>query len=187
MREPLLYPLTRFFAQDGRDLPEFDVVESADVPEPCHALLVHHGDMTSRLEEFHGGSLVLEVLHWEQDANAYRREVLLRVAGSGLAVEYGAIEINLAAFAPELRDDVLAARQPLGGLLNAHGLAYRSEPRAFIRVAPSDAMKEVFGDAAARELYGRCNLLLGEDGTTLAHIVEVLRPHSPRINEAGSP
>ena len=180
MRAHLLYPLTRFFAQDDRELPKFDVVEGGEIPEPCRSLLVHDGDMTSRLEEFHSGVLVLEVLHCEHDGDAYRREVLLRVADSGLPVEYGAIEINLAAFNPELREQVLAARRPLGGLLNEHAFRYRSEPRAFIRFAPSAAMKELFGDTAARELYGRCNLLLAEDGVTLAQIVEVLRPHAPQ-------
>jgi len=179
-REELLYPLTHLFAQDGRELPAVEVLTGNEVPEPCRSLLVHHGDMTSRLEEFHGNSLFLEVLQREQDGDAYRREVLLRVADSGLPVEYGAIEINLAAFTPELRAQVLAARQPLGALLNASGLGYRSEPRAFIRMAPSEAMKMLFGDEVVRELYGRCNRLLAEDGTTLASIVEVLRPHSPR-------
>lgn len=180
MREPLLYPLTRFFAQDGRELPQVEVIDGDRVPEPCHSLLVHHGDMTSRLEDFHRGALELEVLQREDDAHAYRREVLLRLVESGLAVEYGAIEINLDAFTPGLRADVLAARKPLGALLNEHAFVYRSEPRAFIRVAPSAAMKEFFGDTAARELYGRCNLLLRDDGTRLAQIVEVLRPHAPQ-------
>ena len=73
------------------------------MPEPYRRLLVHNGDMTSRLEDFHGGPVELEVLHREHATEAYRREVLLRTVSGGEAVEYGAIEIDLAAFDRELR------------------------------------------------------------------------------------
>ena len=48
-------------------------------------------------------------------------------------VEYGAIEINLAAFPEPLRAQIVEGQLPLGGLLNAHGFQYRSEPRGYLR------------------------------------------------------
>lgn len=179
MQEQLLYPLTRFLAQDGRALPHFDLLPGDELPEPYRSLLVHDGDMTSRLEAFHRGELVLDVLHREQEGDAYRREVLLRVTETQLPVEYGAIEIDLAQFAPEVRSKILEGRQPLGGVLNDHDLAYRSEPRAFVRIAASAAMAELFDHRTPVDLYGRSNLLLSDRGATLARIVEVLRPHCP--------
>ena len=95
---------------------------------------------------------------------------------TGLPVEYGAIEINLGAFAPELRSLILEGRYPLGGLLNRAGVHYRSEPRAFLKLAPDSVMDAHFDLDGAHTLYGRCNVLLDIDGRTLARIVEVLRP-----------
>ena len=172
----LLYPLSRFCEREGHPLPPHEILDGAAMPEPYRMLLVHDGDMTSRLEEFHSSPMTLRVLHREEDDSAYRREVLLCAEDSGLPVEYGAIEIHLDAFEPELRAEILEGRLPLGGLLNRAGLRYRSEPRAFIRLAPDSQLNALFATDPANELYGRCNVLLGERGETLARIVEVLRP-----------
>ena len=172
----LLYPLSRFCERDGHPLPPHEILDGAALPEPYRTLLVHRGDMTSRLEEFHRAPMTLRVLHREEDADAYRREVLLCAEDTGVPVEYGAIEIHLAAFAPELRAQILEGRLPLGGLLNRAEVRYRSEPRAFLRLVPDSVMDAHFDLDGAHTLYGRCNVLLGGRGETLARIVEVLRP-----------
>ena len=172
----LLYPLSRFCEREGHPLPQHEILDGPAVPEPYRGLLVHDGDMTSRLEEFHHAPMTLRVLHREQDGDAYRREVLLCAKDSGLPVEYGAIEIHLDAFAPDLRSQILEGHLPLGGLLNGHGVRYRSEPRAFIKLAPDSQLNALFATDPKNPLYGRCNVLLGEHGETLARIVEVLRP-----------
>ena len=172
----LLFPLSHFCHASGHDLPECEIIDGAAIPEPYRTLLVHNGDMTSRLEEFHRAPMTLRVLHRETDGDAYRREVLLCKADSGRPVEYGAIEINLAAFAEPLRVLILEGRQPLGGLLNRHEIRYRSEPRAFLKLAPDSVMDAHFDLDDAHTLYGRSNVLLGDGGLVLARIVEVLRP-----------
>lgn len=176
MSTDLLHPLEHFHENGGWPLPSVDVIDGAAVPEPYRSLLVHDGDMTSRLELFHGGEMSLEVLHREEGAAVYRREVLLRVASSRLAVEYGAIEIHLAAFDPQIQKHILAGQTPLGGLLNHFGINYRSQPRAFLRLAPDERMSALFDVSGAQPLYGRSNVLLGEGVQVLAQIVEVLRP-----------
>ncbi len=172
----LLFPLSHFCEAGGHPLPECALIDGSEMPEPYRSLLVHNGDMTSRLEEFHGAPMTLRVLQREADADAYRREVLLCAQDSGLPVEYGAIEINLAAFDEPLRALILEGRQPLGGLLNEHAVSYRSEPRAFLKLAPDSVMDAHFDLEGAHTLYGRSNALLGNDGRVLARIVEVLRP-----------
>jgi chorismate-pyruvate lyase len=172
----LLYPLSLFRQAEDEALPPYEVLEGQAVPAPYGDLLVHHGDMTSRLASFHGGTIVLEVLRREITEDAYRREVILRMSGSGLPVEYGAIEIFLSAFPEELRAKIVEGRLPLGGLLNAHQFAYHSEPRAFIRLGADPVMQRIFGTPGASDFYGRCNELLRADGELLARIVEVLRP-----------
>ena len=172
----LLYPLTLFCQNSGHPLPSCESIEGLAMPQPYRELLVHCGDMTSRLEAFHRGQIVIEVLHHEHTPETYRRQVVLRVESSGLAVEYGAIEIELSAFEGELRQLILEEHLPLGGLLNRFGICYRSEPKAFIRLGADAVMQRVFEMPTAREFFGRCNVLLGENDRVLARIVEVLRP-----------
>lgn len=172
----LLYPLTLFCQNGGHPLPSCEPIEGAGMPDPYRGLLVHHGDMTSRLEAFFGGSIVIEVLHFEHTPEVYRREVVLRIEASGLPVEYGAIEIDLGAFDGELRQLILEQHLPLGGLLNRFGVRYRSEPKGFLKLGPDAVMQRVFGLPEAPQFFGRSNVLLNEDGRILARIVEVVRP-----------
>ena len=146
------------------------------MPQPYRGLLVHKGDMTSRLAAFFGGDIVLEVLHREHTPEVYRREVVLHIEATGLPVEYGAIEIDLSAFQGELRQLILEQHLPLGGLLNRFGIRYRSEPKGFIKLGADPAMQKVFRLPDATEFFGRCNVLLAEGDRVLARIVEVLRP-----------
>lgn len=172
----ILQPLSLFFQRSGQVLPPFELIKSDAMPEPYRGLLVHNGDMTSRLEKFHGAPMKLRVLQCEHEGNTYRREVLLCAQDTGLPVEYGAIAIDLTQFTEPLRSLILEGRQPLGGLLNRHAVRYRSEPRAFLKLAPDSAMDAHFELTGGHTLYGRCNVLLGERDQILARIVEVLRP-----------
>jgi chorismate-pyruvate lyase len=172
----LLYPLSLFCENGGHALPSYDVIDGDLMPQPYQGLLVHKGDMTSRLAAFFGGDIVLEVLHREHTPEVYRREVVLHIESTGLPVEYGAIEIDLGAFEGELRQLILEQHLPLGGLLNRFGIRYRSEPKGFIKLGADALMQRVFRVPDAAEFFGRCNVLLGEGDRVLARIVEVLRP-----------
>lgn len=172
----VLYPLSLFRQHDRRPLPIIQIIDGSVMPQPYHDLLVHLGDMTSRLEAYHHTPLKLRVLNLEQTADAYRREVLLCSQETGLPVEYGANEINLSAFDEKLRTEILDARLPLGGLLNRAGIKYRSEPRAYLRVLPDLTLCRMFGVDVAAAFFGRSNVLLDDSGRVLARIVEVLRP-----------
>jgi len=172
----LLHPLTIFRKRDGRPLPVFEEIDGGAMPNPYRSLLVHNGDMTSRLEQFHGSPMKLRILHIERVENEYRREVLLCAQDSGLPVEYGAIEIHLDAFPEELREQIVEGKLPLGGLLNRAQFVYGSSPRAYLRLLPDLSLSRLFGAESAKAYYGRCNVLLDQAGAELAHIVEVLRP-----------
>ena len=167
----LLSPLRRFRPVGDA---VFNVLEGAALPEPFRGLLVHNGDMTSRLQSFHQSNIVLEVLASERWDSVYAREVLLRSAATAAPVEYGAIEILPDEFEPELRTQILEGRIPLGGLLNTCGVRYFSEPQAYFSVRHDSALVSVFGVAAEQPLYGRCNVLRKECGKVFARIVEVL-------------
>jgi chorismate-pyruvate lyase len=172
----LLYPLNLFRQRDRHPLPAVEALDGEAMPEPYRSLLVHTGDMTSRLETFHRSPMTLRVLHVDPQPTIYRREVLLCTEDNGTAVEYGAIEIRLEAFPESLRAEIVAARQPLGGLLNQHGMQYQSAPRGFFRMLPDPTLARLFNVDAGACFYGRSNRLVSADRKTLARIVEVLRP-----------
>ncbi len=171
-----LYPLSLFRQRAGVALPPCEVIEGPNMPEPYRRLLVHYGDMTSRLETFYNSPIVLHLLNREADEETYRREVVLMAGNNKLPVEYGAIEIQLGAFSPEIRKEILEERVPLGGLLNRQNIRYHSEPRAFFRLGADIELNALFSAAGSREFYGRGNDLLSDEGMLLARIVEVLRP-----------
>ena len=172
----ILHPLPLLYEAALHPLPDFELVDSKSLPSAAHRLLVHTGDMTSKLEEFFADEMTLRVLQCDHTADHYRREVVLCCAKSGEAVEYGAIEIALSAFDESLRAEIVLGHSPLGGLLNRHAIRYRSRPRGFLRVAPDMRLAEIFSLPAPVSLFGRTNQLLDSQDRVLASIVEVLRP-----------
>src|SRR3954467_137358 len=100
---PALNALAEFYAAARVKAPKLLPVNGVDIPQPYRALLVHDGDMTPTLENFHRGSLHLQVLRTRCEGDKYSREVVLRVDGSEKPVEFGAIEIDLSIFTPDAR------------------------------------------------------------------------------------
>lgn len=172
----ILHPLPAMYAAASHPLPDFELVDAKALPAAAHRLLVHTGDMTSKLEEFFGEPMALRVLRCDHTPEHYRREVVLFCEKSGQAVEYGAIEIELGSFDETIRAEIITGHAPLGGLLNRHAVRYRSRPRGFLRAAPDLRLAEMFRLPAPVSLYGRTNQLLDAQDRVLANIVEVLRP-----------
>ena len=154
---------------------EIRVLGGGELPEVAATMLVHNGDMTSRLEALHADEICLDVVNsLVAEGDGYFREVVLRKATDLRAVEYGVIEIVLSGFSQNLREQIAQGKVPLGGLLNRDGLGYFSEPYCFFGLYPNEWMREIFGSSGVSELYGRCNILKRTDGVVLARIVEVL-------------
>ncbi|MDC3335090.1 hypothetical protein OAV71_01150 [Opitutales bacterium] len=171
--EPL-YPLS--FIRMVRGIPKlvFEEVEPNEMPDPYYSLLVHEGDMTSRLEAYHDEEVKVRKLSSSNDGKAYFREVVLETVGTKKVTEYGAIEITLKNLEDEQRALVLEGKQPLGGILNDARIPYSSAPRAFLKVVPDNFMVEAFGAVEADHLYGRSNEITSYNGDTIARIVEIL-------------
>ena len=161
------------FRPDG--IGDVIVLDAEALPSRARGLLVHDGDMTSRLEALHADGIWLDVVNSVvADDGGYFREVILRRIADLHAVEYGVIEIVLKGFSQHLRGQIVDGKVPLGGLLNRDKLGYFSEPQRFFKVHPNVWMRETFGVADEGELYGRCNILKRLDGFILERIVEVL-------------
>lgn len=171
---PLPAELTPLLADSPLGATPLVWIPAAGVPDPYQSLLVHDHDMTSELARFHADSITLKVLHSRQSGDTYLREVVLHAASTGTPVEYGLIEIQLAAFPANLRPLILAGQTPLGAILNASGLDYRSEPQGFFTV-PAETLDRIFSPSPGGALlFGRYNHLVCGESTCLARILEIL-------------
>lgn len=171
-----LCPLSRFYSAREVALPEVWEVEPEELPQPQRRLLDHARDMTGTLEEFHGDRAYLRVLRQATLDGVHHREVVLTLAGSGRAVEFGAISIRLDALPAGAREAVLRADRPLGALLRENGILFVSRPKAFIRVSADRRVAGALGLEGPTTLYGRCNALFTAEESILADIVEILPP-----------
>ena len=174
--DDLFDPLNEFYKRSHQNQPRIVPVMSANLPEPYRGLLAHNGDMTARLESFHGRMIHLEVLESVCSEQTVLRKVVLVLESSGEKVEFGAIRISLALFDPEPRDRILEGKLPLGTILKRYGVDYLSRPQAFLEVLSDGVVGDALGLGACEKLYGRQNSILNPRGELLAKVVEILPP-----------
>ena len=175
---PVLHPLDEFYRRGRRTLPPVRFLEGPEVPEPYRTLLVHNRDMTRTLERFHHGRIHLRLISsWRED-DGYWRESVLELDDSNRPVEFGAIKIHLNRFPDPWRTQILEERLPLGGILNASGMKYTSQPSAFFELKSGEFITCTLHLERDVVLYGRQNTLRDGAGNVLAEIVEILPPES---------
>jgi len=170
----LLSPLDRFCARDERSPPEAVQVDPSEIPQPYRKLLVHSNDMTPTLEKYHGARIYLEALTVLDQPDAYAREVVLRLEGSGKPVEYGAILIFLDQLDVPVQAEVREARRPLGTLLEEYSQVRESHPSKYFRVVPDQTIQRIFGVNAGDAVYARKNRIVNKAGIDLAQVLEIL-------------
>jgi chorismate-pyruvate lyase len=168
-----------FFYGIGSQRPHVAFLEPDNLPDHERHLLAHDMDMTPRLRDFHGCPILLDV-HARAIVGHYlvRASVLAR-GSDGRPVEFGAIGIHLDRLPGEAAAQVRDGQIPFGEILERHQVPHSSHPRSFFRIEVDARLADLLGAVAGQSLYGRCNELRLEDGSTLADVVEVLpRPSS---------
>ena len=169
----LFAPLARFYRKSGVELPEIVPLDGSEVPGSAGKLLVHEGDMTSRLRAHHGADIGLRVCSSVHDAGDLYRLVVLFREDTEAPVEFGAIRIMLDKLPEPARVRIDAGKEPLGAILESEKVAFTSHPQSYFSY-DSDAFISVLLDAPVHaSLYGRCNIL-ATGGETFAEIVEIL-------------
>lgn len=156
---------------------EFVPVKPEEMELPYRDLLFHGKDMTSTLAKFHGAEISLKVLKTSRVEDKYLREVVLHAGEK--PVEYGLIEVHLEACPGDLRERVLAEKEPLGGILNDCGIVYQSKPVGFLKIGSGEFSPDFFPPAGGEALFGRYNELLDESDRVIARIVEILPREKP--------
>jgi chorismate-pyruvate lyase len=172
----LLYPLTDFYASEGRAAPRVEVLEGPDMPAPYRQLLVHQNDMTPTLERYAGHPIHLKVLQVRHASAALYRQVLLVVNDEEWPIEFGAIRINLPRFSELARTQIVEGFRPLGTILHQQRIVHHSCPTAFFSLEPDALIAEALRLAAPATLYGRHNIISDAHDQPLAEVVEILPP-----------
>lgn len=171
----LLYPLSAFDMDDGSVLTSATILEAEELPEPYRMLLAHDRDMTGTLETYFKQAMTLRVYGKRLEGDGLFRQVVLEGVDDGQPKEFGAIRIDLSCFDDETRGLVAACRVPLGRVLREHGVAYVSNPSAYLRVMPDALLCRALG-VDSGPLYGRKNELTMPDSRAIAQIIEILPP-----------
>jgi chorismate-pyruvate lyase len=168
------YPLDEFYRERGEILPVIGRVQPNEIPEPYKSLLVHDGDMTSRLESFHGAEIHIRPLARHTHENEYFREVVLELNGVKKPVEFGAIKIILDLFPIEAQKEILKEDRPLGHILKQFNIPHSSRPKSFLTVSSDDFINRALKLTGSHSLFGRRNTLVDPWDRPLAEIVEIL-------------
>ena len=173
--------LLQEFYDERPDCPVIDAafVEPDEIPQPQHDLLVHDQDMTSTLERHHGEPITLQVLERKRDRDWYSRHIVLHTARSKRPTEYGAIRVCLPLLDEPTRTEVLKGSAPMGGILHAQGVGFRSCPGAFFKIFSNDVINASLELDSSQWLFGRCNCLADRHGRTMAEVIEILPPEDP--------
>lgn len=172
-QDDLLYPLSAFESGRGRGVISASILEAEELPEPYRILLAHDRDMTGTLEAYFKQAMTLKVFTSKRDGDALFRQVALHGIKDGRPAEFGAIRIDLSCFDGETRDLVAQGQVPLGRVLREHGVAYISNPSAFLKVAPGEMLCDALATPSG-PLYGRKNELTTPEGSAIAQIIEIL-------------
>lgn len=158
---------------DRSDRPAVEHVPAGAVPEPHHRLLVHSHHMTVTVEEFYGDAVDVRVLDARRDGDSYARKILLALRGSGKVVQFGIVHIDLGFLAPDVRDEIVSQRTPLGRVLIEHNVLRVVRPVEFFRAVPGPAMGEWLG--SGEPTYGRLGVIY-TDGKPAIRVAEILAP-----------
>lgn len=163
-----------FEDQLAGEVPNFEVIESDEIPHPYRDLLVHHQHMTVTLEKFHGRPVLLRVLAQRMNGDDYGRMILLALEGTGEIVEFGIFRMNLGSCSEEVRSEIVAGRTPLGRILIEHDVLRRIDPSAFLKITPNADMISWFDMSSANPVYGRtANIFC--NGMLAIELLEVVR------------
>jgi chorismate-pyruvate lyase len=157
------------------DLPRFEYVPAAAVPEPYHTLLVHRHHMTVTVERHHGDLVDVRILARRHAGPSYARKIVLALQQTGRIVQFGIVHINLDCCAPEVRAEIVAGKTPLGRVLIEHNVLRRIELTAYLRIDAGPAQMAWFGGKGRATLYGRLGYIHCDEQPAV-ELLEILAP-----------
>ncbi len=163
----------------GTDRPGFTPVAPEEMPEPYRSLLVHTHHMTVTVEGFYGQPVTVAVLDHVRCGDVYGRKILLSLKETGEVVQFGMIEVDLAALSESVRAEIVAGKTPLGRVLIENDVLRSIRPLGFYRVELDAAMCTWFGLKEPQTTYGRLGVIFTGDRPAI-EVLEILAPVGER-------
>ena len=170
-----LSTLVGLFHSSPDTLGQFEKVSPDEMPEPYRRLLVHRHHMTVAMEECHHGPVSVRVLKAKYSARHYFRQSLLIRESDERVVQLGIVGINFDYLDPEVRQEIVAERTPLGHILIGHNVLREIELMAVWRITPGNDLCRLFGVTSEQTTFGR-TAIIHCDGQPALELLEISAP-----------
>jgi hypothetical protein len=130
-------------------------VPSALTPEPYKRLLVHDYHMTVAMEEYHGSQVCVHVFDRKLDGDIYSRKILLSRKDNGKVVQFGLVRFDLSVVVPEVRNEILEEKTPLGRILINYNVLRHIDLGAILQMTAGPDLAKLFECSVGATTYGR--------------------------------
>ena len=167
--------LVSLFYADRQQLGVFDRREAGKCPEAYRQMLAHQAHMTVTVESRHACPVGVQVLESRRTGAHYLRKIILRRNSDQRVVQYGIVRLALAALKPEVRDEILAQKIPLGRVLIQHNVLRQVQLNALWQVECGAELAELFQVEVGHQTYGRTALIYC-DGEPAVELLEIVAP-----------
>ena len=145
------------------------------MPEAYRRLLVHNHHMTVAMEEFHGGTVQVQVLQAQYVDNHYSRQILLVCQTDGRVVQFGIVRLNLDCLSLQVRQEIESQTTPLGRILIRHNVLREIELVGSWRVQPGPDLSRLFNAGLQEITYGR-TAIIHCNGEPAVELLEIAAP-----------
>lgn len=159
------------------EVPRATALDADALPAQPRALLAHSGHMTETLARHHGAALSVRPYRIHRQGDMYGRRLDLHAGDDPRPVMTGIMIFNLALVASGVRDEIVAARAPLGEILIRRRILRRVAADAFLRFDADDPLVQRFGPFTETALpaYGRL-ATIECDQRPAVDLLEIVRP-----------
>lgn len=170
---PDLQTLVDLFYSDRGRLGEFQEVTGESLPQPYRELLDHSAHMTVTVERFHDCLVNVEVVGVHESDTHYSREIVLRRASDGVAVQYGIVRLNLSFLPAHVQREIRAQQAPLGRVLIQNQVLRNVKRLTLWRVRPGESLKQYLERPELETCYGRTALIYC-NGVPAVELLEIV-------------
>ena len=149
-------------------------VQPIHIPTAARRCLAHREHMTEVLQNHHGDPMAVQVHEFKHDGNYYSRRITLTPGKENpKVVECGIVRMDFRFMPPEVRDEILARKTPLGAVLIKHNVLRWIEPLWFVQLPPGSDVMKLFGMDTSEPVFGRIAVIYcnGEPAIDLLEIV----------------
>ncbi|HBE69394.1 MAG TPA: hypothetical protein DDW52_14705 [Planctomycetaceae bacterium] len=167
--------LLGLFCSNPAELGKFEPRSIDQCPRDYQTILAHQSHMTVTVEKRHGCPVDVQVLETDFTETHYLREIVLRRQNDRRVVQYGIVRLALAALQPQVRDEIMAQRIPLGRVLINHDVLREVQLHGLWHVDYGPRLAATFELDVPQESYGRTALIYC-DGEPAVELLEIVAP-----------